>query len=230
MRPQPVDDLHPERIGHRRGFGELRLQHRIGVRPLHLAGQAEGEALPGGELEDGAQEVPAGQQPVDGAHVVVEVGHVDTGIERGLQLGGDLGRDVRFGGMLLHRRDVGGEEAVGVDEGRGPSERTPPVPTPLAREHEVHAHVEVRVRGSESERFRGPGAGHHHRRRVDPFAEEESRDRGVRGMAHPEVVGVEDDRPGTGRQSESVGEGGGGGHGVSCRGAVSGWRRLRGRG
>ena len=155
MRPQPIDDLDAGCIGGCRRSVELGLQRGILADPVHAARQPERETVSCGELEHRAEEASAGHEPVDRTHVIVEVRHVDAGVERGQQLGGEFGGDIVIGGVLLDGQDVGREEARGVDEARGGTgQRAPPVAGPFAGENEVHADVEVGAGGGECERCR----------------------------------------------------------------------------
>ncbi len=168
----------------------------LGVGPRQPQGQAELD----GQVEVDVEEL---RLDLHGAHVGVEVAHVEAPQDGPLDLGPALAAHLVEIGVVPDVLDRAGEAPVAVEQGRGVGDRAPPVEVVLGVDREVHADVLAPVRGG---RAPGPGAGDHQAgARGQPVAQRLV-DADVGGVAEAEVVAVEDQELGVLGVAESLGE------------------------
>jgi hypothetical protein len=164
------------------------------------------------------QAVVAGHGRVDGvegreerrAHVGVEMGHVDSRLERALDLGANLRLHLLVARVLQHLFRRPREAALVVHQRwrrRGAGHRSPPVARPLRGERQVHAEVEFRVGAGDLGRFAEPGTGDHDAAAGGRTALEGLERSDVGGVAHSDVVAVDHGDALGGGESESLGQG-----------------------
>jgi len=145
----------------------------------------------------------------DGAHVAVEVGHVDPRLEGHLDLGAKLDLHL-FGLGPLHGLDGGaGKESLLVQQGgnrRAPGDRAPAVVGPLGVQREMHAQVEPGARLGELHGLLKPRARHHDAAAGRGALPEYLEGPEVRRMTHSNVIGVDDGYPIGGSEAQTFGE------------------------
>ena len=151
------------------------------------AGHAEGKREVDRELQVDVEEL---RPQLHGAHVAVEVAHVEAPHDRPLDLGAAFPPHLVEVGVVPHVLDGAGEPAVAVEQARRVGDGAPAVGLPLRVQREVHADVLTPVH---RRRVACPRAGHHQRRARPQPRPQRLVHRHVRRPRRPEVVTVDDE-------------------------------------
>ncbi len=167
---------------------------------------AAGPRQPQGELElHGQVEVRVEEFRLDlhGAHVGVEVAHVEAPQDGALDLGAALAAYLVEIGVVPDVLHGAGESSVAVEKRRGMGDGTPSVQVEFGVDREVHAHVVAAVGGRGTP---GPRARDHQAGTRGQAVAEGLVDPHVGGVTEAEVVAVQYEQLGVVGVAESFGE------------------------
>ena len=165
------------------------------------ARQPQGQPELHGQVEVDVEEL---RLDLHGAHVGVEVAHVEAPQDGPLDLGPALAAHLVEIGVVPDVLDGAGEAAVAVEQRGGVGDGAPPVEVVLGVDGEVHADVVAPVAGR---RAPGPRAGDHQAGARGQAVAQGLVDPDVGGVAEAEVVAVEDQELGVVGVAEALGEG-----------------------